>query len=159
MKLQKQIASDLRKFYFGGNWTAVSMKESIEDVDWRITTQEVYGLNSIATLVYHVNYYIAANIKVLEGGPLEAKDQYSFSHPPIASKADWNSFTDQIYEQAEHFATLIEKMPENNLWEDFTDPKYGTYYRNFQGIIEHCHYHLGQIVLLKKIIRQQDKEV
>jgi len=32
------------------------------------------------------------------------------------------------------------------------EEKYGNYYRNFHGIIEHCHYHLGQIVLIKKML-------
>jgi hypothetical protein len=155
MELQKQIASDLRKCYLGRNWTAVALKEQIDDIDWQITTRQVYGLNSIATLVYHMNYYIVENIKVLEGGPLEAKDKYSFSHPPITSQRDWDTFIEGIYEQVEHFASLIENMPDGQLWEDFTDPKYGTYYRNFQGIIEHCHYHLGQIVMLKKIFKQE----
>jgi hypothetical protein len=43
-------------------------------------------------------------------------------------------------------------LPENKLEEVFDDKKYGNYYRNITGIIEHNHYHLGQIVLIKKII-------
>ena len=35
----------------------------------------------------------------------------------------------------------------------FGNEKYGTYYENIQGVIEHLHYHLGQIVVVKKIIR------
>ena len=45
-------------------------------------------------------------------------------------------------------------MPEKKLWEPFGDGKYGDYFRNIQGVIEHAHYHLGQIVLVKKLIRQ-----
>ena len=41
------------------------------------------------------------------------------------------------------------------LWETFADEKYGHYYRNLHGIIEHTHYHLGQIVLIKKLLQQQ----
>ncbi len=152
MDLQQQIANDLRKCYLGGNWTAVALKEHTDGIDWKITTKQVYDLNSIATLIHHMNYYIVANIKVLEGGPLEAKDEYSFSHPPINSQADWDDFIRRIYAQVEHFASLIEKMPERQLWENFTDASYGSYYRNFQGIIEHCYYHLGQIVILKKML-------
>ncbi len=44
----------------------------------------------------------------------------------------------------------IEQLPESKLWETFSDEKYGNYYRNIHGIIEHIHYHLGQIVLIKK---------
>ncbi len=53
----------------------------------------------------------------------------------------------------------MEQLPEHKLWEDFTDKKYGNYYRNFHGIIEHSHYHLGQIVLIKKILLQQDENL
>jgi hypothetical protein len=49
---------------------------------------------------------------------------------------------------------MIEQLPETKLWEDFWGEKYGNFYRNFHGIIEHGHYHLGQIVLIKKIIQQ-----
>ena len=52
------------------------------------------------------------------------------------------------------FAILIEQLQESKLWEDFSENKYGNYYRNICGIIEHIHYHLGQIVLIKKIILQ-----
>ena len=58
------------------------------------------------------------------------------------------------FNQAETFAALIEIVPEKKLWEDFTDKKYGNYYRNLNGVIEHTHYHLGQIVLIKKMILQ-----
>lgn len=53
---------------------------------------------------------------------------------------------------AENFAHLIEQMPESKLWEDFADNKYGNYCRNIHGIIEHIHYHLGQIVLIRKML-------
>jgi hypothetical protein len=43
-------------------------------------------------------------------------------------------------------------MPEGKLNEVFVDEKYGTYQRNIGGMIEHSYYHLGQIVLLKKIL-------
>lgn len=60
-----------------------------------------------------------------------------------------------MWSEAELFANLIELLPEATLWEPFTDEKYGTYYRNIQGIIEHTHYHLGQIVVIKKMLANQ----
>jgi hypothetical protein len=40
----------------------------------------------------------------------------------------------------------------------FWDEKYGNYYTNVQAVIEHCHYHLGQVVLIKKIIAEANKK-
>jgi hypothetical protein len=56
--------------------------------------------------------------------------------------------------EAELFAEQIEKIDEAKLFEDFADPKYGSYYRNLLGIIEHTYYHLGQISLIKKILNE-----
>ena len=61
----------------------------------------------------------------------------------------------KTWSDAETLANLIEQLPESRLWEDFSDNKYGNYYRNLHGIIEHCHYHLGQIVLIKKLLQQK----
>jgi hypothetical protein len=44
-------------------------------------------------------------------------------------------------------------MPEEKLNDFFALEKYGTYQRNFHGLIEHTHYHLGQIAILKKLVR------
>lgn len=152
MNLAEQIAKHFREIHFGGNWTSSNLKDNLENLTWQQATTQVYSFNTIVTLVYHMNYYVSAVLKVLEGGPLDAKDKYSFDHPPILSQEDWEKLLDKTWSDAEKFASLIEKLPENKLWETFTDEKYGNYYRNFHGIIEHCHYHLGQIVLIKKII-------
>ena len=103
-----------------------------------------------------MNYFVRAALDVLEGKPLNAHDKYSFDLPEIQSREDWEKLLDKIWADAEKFASLVEQLPESRLWEDFTDSKYGNYYRNIHGIIEHTHYHLGQIVLVKKIILQAE---
>jgi hypothetical protein len=154
MNLTAQIAKHLRTVYFGGNWTSVNLKDALADVTWQQATTQVYSLNTIATLVYHTNYYISAVSKVLQGEPLNAKDKYSFDHPPIRSREDWKILLNKTWEDVENFASLIEQLPESRLEETFVDEKYGNYYRNLHGIIEHIHYHLGQIVLIKKVLSQ-----
>ena len=154
MKLTGQIAKHFREVYFGENWTEVDFKSQLADVTWQEAIARVYGLNSIATLVFHAGYYVVVLIPVLEGQPLNAKNVDSFQHPPITSQDDWNRLLDSFWANAERCETLLEQMPESLLWEIFKDEKYGHYYRNIQGTIEHLYYHIGQIVLLKKILRQ-----
>ena len=152
MKLTEQIAKHFREIHFGGNWTSVNLKESLADVDWQQAITKVYSFNTIATLVYHTNYYVSAVSKVLKGEALNAKDKYSFDLTPIQSQQEWEKLLNKVWDDAENFATLIEQLPESKLWETFTDEKYGNYYRNIHGIIEHTHYHLGQIILIKKLL-------
>jgi uncharacterized damage-inducible protein DinB len=157
MQTIKHIVKHLREFYNGGNWTASNLKSQLKDITWQEAITEVYGFNTIAILVFHINYYVQATSKVLQGNPLDANDKYAFDCPPINSKEDWEQFKTDIFKDAENFSQLLEKLPEHTLWADIADPKYGDYYRNIQGIIEHNHYHLGQIVLLKRIIKSRKK--
>lgn len=150
----KQIAKHFREVYFGGNWTSVNLKATLAEVTWQQSTTQVYQLNSIATLVYHIHYYVSAVLQVLQGGPLTASDTYSFNHPPVEGPEDWNNLLQKVWSDAENFAALLEQLPDDRLWLNFTNEKYGTYYRNMHGIVEHAHYHLGQIALIKKILQQ-----
>lgn len=152
MNLTAQIARHFREVHFGGNWTSVNLKDSLAGITWQQATTKVYSLNTIAALVYHINYYVSAVLKVLEGGPLDAHDKHSFELPPIQSHEDWEKLLNKTWTDAKNFASLIEQLPESILENDFSEKKYGSYYRNLHGIIEHTHYHLGQIVLIKKII-------
>ncbi len=152
MSLPAQIAKHFREIHFGGNWTCSNMKDVLSDVTWQQATTQVQSFNTIATLTFHVNYFVGAALEVLEGKPLNAHDKFSFSHPPIHSQEDWQKLLDKAWADAERFAVLVEQLPENKLWEDFTDKTYGSYYRNIHGIIEHMHYHLGQIVVIKKLL-------
>lgn len=152
-----QIAKHFREVHFGGNWTSVNLKENLKELTWQQATTKIYSFNTIAILVYHMNYYVSAILKVLQGEPLNAHDKYSFDHPPILSQEDWEKLLNKTWLDAEKFASLVEQLPESRLWETFSDEKYGNYYRNIHGVIEHIHYHLGQIVLIKKLLLQTDK--
>jgi uncharacterized damage-inducible protein DinB len=158
MNLSAQIAKLLRAVYFGGNWCDVNLKDTLADVNWQQATAKVYSFNSIAALVYHMNYYVTAILKVLQGGPLDAHDKYSYDLPSIQSQQDWEKLLDKFWNDAENFASLVEQLPDTKFEEIFSDEKYGNYYRNIHGVIEHLHYHLGQIVLIKKMISQPDKK-
>lgn len=45
-----------QEVYFGGNWTSVNMEETLADVNWQEATTQVHSFNTIASLVYHINY-------------------------------------------------------------------------------------------------------
>ncbi len=152
MNLPAQIDQHYRDVFFGGNWTEVNLRDTLAGVTWQHATARVGALNSIAALVYHIGYYVSVQLPVLQGGPLTGHDRDSFAHPPIASAEDWDSLLARTWTEAEAAARLIEQLPESQLWETFIAEKYGTYYRNLHGAIEHAHYHLGQIVLVKRYL-------
>ena len=130
-----------------------NLKEQIIDLDWKHSTQKIEDFNTIADLTFHIDYYISGVSKVLEGGTLDIRDKFSFDAPPIESEQDWRELVNKFCSDSDKFISLVEKMPDKKLLSDFVDKKYGTYFRNIDVMIEHTYYHLGQIILIKKRIK------
>ncbi len=157
MNLSQHLAKHLRNVYFGGNWSSSNLRDQLSDLSWEEATTQTGNLNSILKLTYHITYYVREVSKVLQGGPLEARDKYSFDHPEIRSREEWERFRERLWQEAETFASLIDQLPESRMWEDFSEAKYGNYFSNLLGIIEHLHYHLGQIAIIKKLLRNETR--
>ncbi len=152
MGIASQIAKQFSSLYFGGNWVSVNLKETVEGLTWQQATAKYFDFHTIADLVFHTNYYVDAVFAVLQGGPLLAKDSYSFNYAPIKNNQEWEALLLKTWDSAKAFATCVEGLPEDKLDVVFSEDKYGNYYRNLQGVIEHTHYHLGQIILIKKLM-------
>lgn len=147
------IANRFREVILNGTWIAnTNFKHQLTGMDWKIATTQIQSLNTIAVLAQHIHYYIDGMNAVFRGGTLDIKDKFSFDFAPITSQQQWDTFLDRFWNDAEAFAALIEQMPDGKLKEVFTDEKYGTYQRNIDAMIEHSYYHLGQIVLIRKMI-------
>ncbi|HMQ49704.1 MAG TPA: DUF1572 domain-containing protein [Saprospiraceae bacterium] len=154
MNLSQQLANQFREVQLHGDWVSTNFKTQLSDVNWEQALSKVGTLNTIAALTFHVNYYVAGLVQVFEGGSLDIRDRYSFDMPPIESQADWEQLLEKSWRDAERFAHLVEQMPDEKLWESFVEEKYGNYYRNIQAMIEHSYYHLGQVVIIKKMLRE-----
>jgi len=150
-----EIASRFKEIILNGTWVAnTNYKDQLAGLNWEIATTPFKSLNTIAVLAQHIHYYINGLNHVFGGGTLDIKDKYSFDFPPVKSQQQWEAFLTIFWNDAETFASWIEKMPEEKLKQAFVEEKYGTYQRNIDAMIEHSYYHLGQIVLIKKILTE-----
>ncbi|ULT43826.1 hypothetical protein KRR40_10760 [Niabella defluvii] len=72
--------------------------------------------------------------------------------PLLTSAEAWDELKkDNIY-SAEELATIVEGYDIGSLYNPIL-PGYSSAYKNFQGQVEHVHYHLGQIVMIKKYVQ------
>ena len=137
------LANRVREVYLSGKWIAnTNYKEQIENLNRKLATQQVEYLNTIARLIYHINYYLVGLLNVFNGGKLEIRDKYSFDAPPITSETDWKNLMTEFLLNSEEFASHVENMSDRQLDATFVDKKYGTYQKNIEGVIEHSYYHL-----------------
>jgi uncharacterized damage-inducible protein DinB len=147
------IARHMREIHYGVNWTWSNLKDVLSDITFEeAIAQPIPNGNSIAMLVFHMNYYLVAARNRITNTPDNAKHADSMNMPPLSNTADWQALLQKTWDDADAFVKIIEAMPEEDLWLEI-QPDYGSYYRNIHGVIEHNHYHLGQIVILKKLVR------
>ena len=157
MKLNKYLANRLKEVFTEGKWVlGTNFKEQIFDLNWTQATQKIEDFNTIADLTFHIHYYISGVRNVLEGGSLDIRDKYSFDSPPIKSEQDWRDLVNRFCSDSEKFISLVANMADEKLLSDFVDEKYGTYFRNIDVMIEHTYYHLGQIILIKKRVKNEN---
>jgi hypothetical protein len=149
------LASRLREVLLNGTWIAnTNCSDQIRNTSWMLAVRQVSNLNSVALLTFHLNYYLKGLLHVLNGGQLEIRDKFSFDMPLITSEDDWKELVSSFLMHAEAFAQKVEALPDTLLDEPFTDVKYGSYLRNIEGVIEHSYYHLGQMVLIRKLMNE-----
>lgn len=152
MNSNQFLAKRLREVFLDGFWVAnTNYKNLLQNITWQQATRKIADLNSIAALTFHVNYYLNGILEALNSGKLEISDQFSFDMPLIKTEEAWNSLVENFLANAESFARTVELMDDKTLNSYFFHEKYGTYYRNIEGVIEHGYYHLGQISLLNKM--------
>ena len=147
------ISVRLREVLLDGRWIAnTNYKDQLSNVSWQQATEKLHDLNTIAALTYHINYYLEGLLNAFENGKLEISDKFSFDAPPVNSESDWNKMISDFLSNSEKFVHYVEQMEDSVFDQPFIDPRYGTYLRNIEGVIEHSYYHLGQISLIRKLI-------
>lgn len=156
MESALQLVGRLREVILNGTWIAnTNYKNELTGLTVAVANTKIGSLNTIAVLAQHIHYYLAGILNVFKGGTLDIKDTYSFDFPELQTQEQWNAILEKFFADAETIIALIEQMAEHQLDSIFVDEKYSTYRRNIEGMIEHSYYHLGQIVLLKKLIAER----
>ena len=75
--------------------------------------------------------------------------------PIITCQEDWLQLQKDNFHSSEELATIIEGYDIGNLFNPIL-PGHSSAYRNFQGQIEHIHYHLGQMLMIKNFLALQN---
>ena len=124
MKQNKYLTDRLKEVLTEGTWvTGTNFKKEIVDLDWQDAIKKVDDFNTIADLTFHIHYYIEGVMRVLEGGPLDIRDKFSFDAPPINSEKDWKDRVNQFCTDSEKFIDLVGQMTDEKLLSNFVVEK------------------------------------
>ncbi|MBK9551028.1 MAG: DUF1572 domain-containing protein [Saprospiraceae bacterium] len=156
MQRNSILAARLREVLLDGLWIAnTNYKSQITTISWQQAIQKVGDLNSIAALTFHINYYLDGLLRALESGVLDIHDKFSFDMPPINSEDDWLKLRNEFIKNAELIINKVKDIDQSTRHATFLDETYGTHEKNINGVVEHCYYHLGQVVIIRKMLGHQ----
>ena len=154
MKITESIAQHITEVHEGGNWTDVNIKDALADVSFKeAATVTKASNNTIAALVHHISFYNDLVMQRLSGANPVINEANGFDVPSIKNEDDWTKIKERNLQSAQQLANSVLQFEEKNIFK-LTPTGFTTHYKTLHGNVEHAHYHLGQIVLLKKLIRQ-----
>lgn len=143
------------EIYNGDPWLGESFMGKLEDVtEKEAFTPPAIGVHTIAELVAHVIYWRSPIIKRLKGeknyvGLMDSPENW----PSLASlkSKGWKKLLEEFDESQEQLISLLEKAKPGFYNEQY---KPGVSWdQMIEGVVQHDIYHLGQLALVKKMIR------
>lgn len=153
MSLLNNIAQHVLDVHAGDNWTEVTIQQTLQDVTFREAALVTPASpNSIAMLLHHLTFYNEVVLQRLLDIYHPIPQSNGFDMRPVTSEEAWQQLQHKNLQSAHALAEGILQFPVSRLFELTANGK-TTYYKNLHGIAEHAHYHLGQMVILKKLIR------
>lgn len=148
----KNIITLLQEIANDNNWTGINAARSLQDVSAEKAIKRINNNHlNIAELTAHLtcwNKVITQRLKAENYQPTKEDD---FPEINTLSEEEWKTLKEKFFQS---FEILINKLQEKK-GTDVNAPIFegaSSIYRNLHGQISHLHYHLGQIVLLKKIL-------
>lgn len=153
MKITALIARHILDVHKGNNWTDSNITDVLKDVSLtEATTVTPASVNTIAALLQHLTYWNRIMVQRIAGITVAVPETNGFDVPPPQNEKSWELMKDDNISSAHELADAILSFNEDKLQEPIL-PGYSIAYKNLQGSSEHIHYHLGQIVILKNLIR------
>jgi len=146
------IADHIKQVYEGDNWTDVNIADTIKNINWQQAQQHTPGSpNTIASLLHHLCYWNEILMQRIQGIDPEVPEINGYDVDKLKDENDWNELKEKAHQSFIQLADRVKEFPEEKLSETYATGK-PSYYKNFQGIVEHAYYHLGQIVILKNLL-------
>ena len=154
MKETERITKLFEDLYDGSPWIDSTLKGTLEPVTAEQAMKKIsLERNSIWEIVNHIISWREMVLLRLQEMEAAMPDNNFFKPVSDTSETAWRKTLEQLQESQIEWLSFLNTMDEEDLLK--INPKSNmTYFYHIHGIIQHDAYHLGQIVLLSKIIQQ-----
>ncbi|MGE5429535.1 MAG: DinB family protein [Syntrophomonadaceae bacterium] len=149
----------LRQVYEGENWNGESYVEKLKSVNEQGAFLQPYpGNHSVAELLWHCIYWRTVILKRLQGDNEFQKGtekEQNFLPLHDLKKKGWSELLAELSRTQEELVNFL-----NTKTDEFLDAEYVqglTNEYNVEGVVQHDHYHLGQMGLVISILKKKEE--
>jgi uncharacterized damage-inducible protein DinB len=148
----KRISNLYQSIYNGNPWLEVTLEKTLSD----ITAEQSYrkinpNLNTIWEIVNHLIQWRRNILRRVEGETVITPDHNYFVPVLDSSEAAWEQSLQYLEMSQEQWKSFFDNFDDVDFEKIYPNNNH-TYYEHIHGIIQHDVYHLGQIVILKKLL-------
>ena len=136
----------------GNNWTGINAVQALQDIASEMAIKRINNNHlNVAELTAHLTCWNKVITKRLDAENYQPAAEEDFPVINELSEAEWSAMKEEFIQSFRLLTDKLETKEDTMLYVPvFEGATSG--YRNLHGQISHLHYHLGQIVLLKKIL-------
>ena len=138
--------------YNGNPWLDVTILDTIHDITAKEAATQIYGLNSIWQILKHMLEWRKTNMKRVNGKILSAPSNNYIDKITDQSESGWKKLKSEFNTSQIEWLQFIQDF-DLKKFDIVYEANQHTYYEHIQGVLQHDVYHLGQIVLIKKMLR------
>lgn len=152
MKETNRISKLFEDLYAGTPWIDLTLKAALEPLTAEQAKKKFSPeRNSIWEIVNHIIRWRKMVLLRLQEKEAGMPDNNFFEPVSDTTDIDWRKTLEQLHESQMQWLHFLRTIEEEDLFK--INPKSNmTYYYHIHGIIQHDAYHLGQIVLLSKLM-------
>lgn len=149
MNEKARLKKLLTDHYDGLPWIDISILGTLKKIPAARAAQQVGSSNSVWQIVLHMIAWREQLVHKLKGEPMTVSDSNFIETISDTSRKAWVMTLDRLAASQELVLKTLASV-------DISKKKKGNMYSNYeyvQAVLQHDAYHLGQIVLLDKLIR------
>ncbi len=152
MKETNRIVKLFEDLYNGSPWIDVTIMNTLKNISAEQAAKKVAPeRNSIWQIVNHMIAWRENVLIRIQGNEIVTPNNNYFTEIEKVSETGWQKALERL-ENSQHQWIAFLKTFEESQFEKIYAKNKMSYYEHIHGILQHDAYHLGQIVLLSKLI-------
>ncbi|MEK8181138.1 DinB family protein [Flavobacterium buctense] len=152
MKETRRIISLYQKGYNGSPWIDITLTAVLENITAEQAAKKALpNGNTIWEILNHLIAWRSNVLQRVQGKVLVTPKNNYFEPIKDTSDTAWNDTLEKLEETQTAWLKFLSDLKERDL-ENIYPNNEMTYYEHIQGILQHDCYHLGQIVILTKMV-------